>query len=77
MLYSHFPKYPSSGSRDDQLAFITDMLDEEPPFPNEVHDLWRQYYDEYPICAPIHGASQYAPKNCGFGSRIAGLATLH
>jgi len=52
VLYSHFPKYPSSGSRDDQLAFITDMLDEEPPFPNEVHDLWRQYYDEYPICAP-------------------------
>jgi hypothetical protein len=40
VLYAQFPKYPTSGSRDDQLAFIADMLSEEPPFPKEVHDLW-------------------------------------
>ena len=52
VLYAQFPKYPTSGSRDDQLAFIADMLSEEPPFPKEVHDLWRQFYDEYPVFAP-------------------------
>ena len=51
-LFAHFPKYPTSGSRADQLAFIADMLDEEPPFPKEVHDLWCNNYDEYPVCAP-------------------------
>jgi hypothetical protein len=51
-LYEHFPKYPTSGSRADQLAFISDMLDEEPPFPKEVHDLWCNFYDEYPMFAP-------------------------
>ena len=52
VLYAQFPKYPTSGSRDDQLAFIADMLSEEPPFPKEVHDLWRQFYDKYPVFAP-------------------------
>ena len=51
-LYARFPKYPTSGSRDDQPAFIADMLDEEAPFPQEVHDMWINFYDEYPICAP-------------------------
>ena len=51
-LFARFPKYPTSGSRDDQLAFIADMLDEEPPFPKDVHELWINFYDECPICAP-------------------------
>ena len=51
-LFAHFPKYPTSGSRADQLAFIADMLDEEPPFPQEVHDLWCNFHDEYPVFAP-------------------------
>jgi len=52
-LYEHFPRYPTTGSRADQLAFISDMLDEEPPFPKEVHDLWCNFYDEYPIFASL------------------------
>ena len=51
-LFARFPKYPTSGSRDDQLVFIAYMLDEEPPFPKEVHDLWCNFYDEYPVFAP-------------------------
>ena len=51
-MFARFPQYPTSGSRGDQLAFIADMLDEEPPFPKEVHDLWCNYYDEYPVFAP-------------------------
>ena len=51
-LFAHFPKYPStSGSRDDQLAFIADMLDEEPPFPKEVYDLWIKFARE-PVSTP-------------------------
>ena len=51
-LYARFPKYPISGSRDDQLAFIADMLGKEALFPQAVHDLWINFFDEYPICAP-------------------------
>jgi hypothetical protein len=50
-LFVHFPKYPSSGTRDDQLAFIADKLNEEPPFPQALYDLWCNFYDEYPIFA--------------------------
>ena len=50
-LYARFPKYPTSCSRDDQLAFIADMLDEEPLFPKEVYDLWIKFARE-PVSTP-------------------------
>ncbi len=52
MLYVQFPKYPTSGSRNYQLAFIADMLSEDPPFPKEVHNVWKEFNDENPVFAP-------------------------
>ena len=50
-LYKRFPKYPTSCLRDEQVAFIADMLDEEPPFPKEVYDLWIKFVRE-PVSTP-------------------------
>ena len=58
-LYERFPKYPTSGSRDEQVAFIADMLDEEPPFPKEEHDLWMKFHDEYPAFVPEKQQEEY------------------
>jgi len=48
-LFKNFPEYPTSGSNDDQRKFVTAKLYEVPPFPKEVHDLWRKHHDEFPF----------------------------
>ena len=50
-LFRNFPNYPTSGSRDDQLAFIADQINEKPPFPQDVHALWKNYFEDMPLFA--------------------------
>ena len=48
-LFRNFPEYPTSGSNEDQLNFVAAKLNEVRPFPKEVHDLWREHFNEYPV----------------------------
>ena len=50
-LFRNFPNYPTSGSRDDQLAFIADQLNVKSPFPQDVHVLWKKHFEDMPLFA--------------------------